>query len=841
MEIEIDGNIRLALNKKDHTSSVIESPKATGSIFIPRFVEYKKEKYNIISIKKKAFSDNNIIDITFPDDSEIITFEQRCFHFTHIRKLKIPAKLKYLETGWCCYIRELTDIEVSPKNKNFTYYNNQFLLGKSDDSKDIFDILHYARFDIKEAIIPTQVKIIKRFSFLNHDQLKSIIFPDNSEATTIEDRAFHGSPIEKLTVPAKLEVIDFSNFDNLYCLKAIEISPKNSTFSWTKDKYLLKKSNAESPTFNQFVFCRQDAKEAKIPSHIKEITDNAFNRCESLLSLTFEPDSSLEVINDSGLSFCIALKTVVFPASVKRIHRQALYGMQNLESVKFLGKSVEIASSAFSTCEKLKEISFPNAKELNFNHTNSFDQIPKSTRINIPKSAKITGPGLDLVKEQVNYIDGGMLDEEKVPTKSDKDEKKKDKSDKDEKKKDKSDKDDKKKDKSDKDGEFDKDRDVQLLMERIRFLEGCLRKYEKVESFDLETARKKKKAETKSEAKKDAVFIGDEDEQFHEVVEKIGEGATSIAYKVFDNRDHRVMCKKVLKTDDKQVSFDKFRNSLKEFEALISLDHPCICKAVGVNIQEKVENNKKSSRKSGTEGRDDPDDVEYESDNDDDDEDDNKEKKQEKTTVALFTEFLPYKLKDSLEKGIINNTLKVRVAVEVAFGMNCIHERGMMHRDLKIENVMLNYAYEAKIIDFDLVHFAAVEEEISRSLTKGIGTFSYMSPEMSNEEEYNNKTDVYSYGIFLFFMFTGHLPKQTLKEKMTNEKPIRFPHSSASISKYCIQLIKNCIEFDPSKRPSFAEIINDMKNHSFALADEIDTNIINERYQLLDQLRKEKK
>ena len=198
-------------------------------------------------------------------------------------------------------------------------------------------------------------------------------------------------------------------------------------------------------------------------------------------------------------------------------------------------------------------------------------------------------------------------------------------------------------------------------------------------------------------------------------------------------------------------------------------------------------------------------------------------------------EFVPYKIQECLEKGIINNTLKVRISIEVAFGMAHIHNLGMMHRDLKLENIMLNYAYEAKIIDFDLVGFSK-EELMNGSLTKGIGTFAYMSPEMANEEKYDNKVDVYSYGIVLFAIFAGHLPKQSLNDKMS-KKPIRFPHSSPSMTKYCIGLIKKCTDCDPSNRPSFDEILNDLKNHQFGLAEEIDVRIINDRFNVLDKLR----
>lgn len=121
---------------------------------------------------------------------------------------------------------------------------------------------------------------------------------------------------------------------------------------------------------------------------------------------------------------------------------------------------------------------------------------------------------------------------------------------------------------------------------------------------------------------------------------------------------------------------------------------------------------------------------------------------------------------------MISNTLKARIAVEVAFGMKHIHSLGMMHRDLKLENIMMNSVFHSKIIDFGLAHAGNLYDTVS-SLTKGIGTFSYMSPEMINEEDYNNKTDVFSYGILLFVLFTGRLPKQAMRERL-DKVPLKF-------------------------------------------------------------------
>ena len=141
-----------------------------------------------------------------------------------------------------------------------------------------------------------------------------------------------------------------------------------------------------------------------------------------------------------------------------------------------------------------------------------------------------------------------------------------------------------------------------------------------------------------------------------------------------------------------------------------------------------------------------------------------------------------------------------------------------------------------KIIDFDLVHIKDNDEE---SLTKGIGTLEYMSPEMLNKQEYDNKTDVYSYGIVLFVLFTGRLPKQNLTDKM-NKKPISFPRSSSSFTKKCIKIILKCTSFYAKDRPNFAEIIDYIKSKSFGLAKEVDIDIVNNRFQELYHLQNEK-
>lgn len=99
-----------------------------------------------------------------------------------------------------------------------------------------------------------------------------------------------------------------------------------------------------------------------------------------------------------------------------------------------------------------------------------------------------------------------------------------------------------------------------------------------------------------------------------------------------------------------------------------------MCEGIGYNMQEEIPKVIKAKNK----------------------QDDSKEEEPEsKTTIALFFEYLQYSQKSIIENKMISNKLKVRIAVEVAFGMQFIHSLGMMHRDLKLENIMTNGAFNA--------------------------------------------------------------------------------------------------------------------------------------------------
>lgn len=293
------------------------------------------------------------------------------------------------------------------------------------------------------------------------------------------------------------------------------------------------------------------------------------------------------------------------------------------------------------------------------------------------------------------------------------------------------------------------------------------------------------------------IFIGEDDEKFHIIVDRIGEGSTAVTFKIFDFRTNRTMCKKVIKFDHKKT-FKDLQNAIKEYEFLYSIHHPCICIAYGINTCEVIKN----------------------------------EMNKEMTTVAIFLEHLEYSLSECLEKNILNNTIKSKIVVEICHGMSHIHKIGWIHRDLKIDNIMLNSLFQAKIVDFGLVRFNEFLDEsyslTKSSMSKGVGTISYMSPEMMNEEEYDNKTDVYSFGIVLYFLFVGSLPDYKIRDKMMG-KPIPLPKASDSISKLCLSIISLCTYADPSDRPSFDKILDILRKNNYQLASNVDMEFVKKR------------
>lgn len=118
---------------------------------------------------------------------------------------------------------------------------------------------------------------------------------------------------------------------------------------------------------------------------------------------------------------------------------------------------------------------------------------------------------------------------------------------------------------------------------------------------------------------------------------------------------------------------------------------------------------------------------------------------------------------------------RLSVALQTARAVNVLHQRGIMHRDIKSLNLVLTHGVRqptdlphVKLIDFGLARIKALEPGADTdswsNLTLGVGTLNWMAPEVLCTKSYNEKVDVWSYGMLLYELLTGHIPFDSMSE-----------------------------------------------------------------------------
>ena len=154
-----------------------------------------------------------------------------------------------------------------------------------------------------------------------------------------------------------------------------------------------------------------------------------------------------------------------------------------------------------------------------------------------------------------------------------------------------------------------------------------------------------------------------------------------------------------------------------------------------------------------------------------------------------------------------------KIIYSVAQGIKYMNSFGVIHRDIKPENVMLSDDSEnaaIKIIDFGLTKTLAPNEKLS----DGIGTMTYVAPEVISRKPYNKEIDIWSLGVILYQLLSGILPFDDLAndEEAVAKKVVFLDHEFPdekfkSRSKEAIKLIDACLEKKPEKRITIDEFL----------------------------------
>jgi serine/threonine-protein kinase len=113
-------------------------------------------------------------------------------------------------------------------------------------------------------------------------------------------------------------------------------------------------------------------------------------------------------------------------------------------------------------------------------------------------------------------------------------------------------------------------------------------------------------------------------------------------------------------------------------------------------------------------------------------------------------------LKQKIRRGPLSPDETLRLALQMAEGLAAAHARGIIHRDVKPANVLISEAGQVRLVDFGLAKLAG-EARLTRPGVV-MGTLSYMSPEQFTGGEIDARSDVWSLGVVMYEMLTGHLP-----------------------------------------------------------------------------------
>ena len=157
-----------------------------------------------------------------------------------------------------------------------------------------------------------------------------------------------------------------------------------------------------------------------------------------------------------------------------------------------------------------------------------------------------------------------------------------------------------------------------------------------------------------------------------------------------------------------------------------------------------------------------------------------------------------------VRKGRLDVHDALEIALEVAQGLAFAHEHGLVHRDVKPQNVLLNGDGRAKVTDFGIARSLDVEHGMTQTGTV-LGTSNYIAPEQASGQPVDAHTDVYSLGVVLYEMLTGDVPFPGENFVAVAMKHIQEPSPSVldvrgDVPLRIAEMVDRALEKDPEHR-----------------------------------------
>lgn len=164
----------------------------------------------------------------------------------------------------------------------------------------------------------------------------------------------------------------------------------------------------------------------------------------------------------------------------------------------------------------------------------------------------------------------------------------------------------------------------------------------------------------------------------------------------------------------------------------------------------------------------------------------------------------------------LSHGLVLQIANQICDGVHAAHQQGVIHRDLKSQNIIINHANEIKVIDFGLARSRHLEGMTATGLI--MGTPEYMAPEQVAGRKTDERSDIYSLGIILYELITGCVPFSgesaiSIGFKHINDEPTPPSQINPRVGAELEQIILKSLRKEPQERySSVAELKVDLTN-----------------------------
>lgn len=258
----------------------------------------------------------------------------------------------------------------------------------------------------------------------------------------------------------------------------------------------------------------------------------------------------------------------------------------------------------------------------------------------------------------------------------------------------------------------------------------------------------------------------------YEIHELIGAGGMAMVYRAYDTLDDRTVAIKILK-DEFSANDEFIRRFKNESKAIAVLNHPNIVKVYDVSFGDVIQ-----------------------------------------YIVMEYIDGITLKEYIELQDNNISWKEAVLFTTQILQALEHAHSKGIVHRDIKPQNIMLLQDGTIKVTDFGIARFSSVE---TRTMTdKAIGSVHYIAPEQAKGELTDGKTDIYSVGVMLYEMLAGKLPFEadnavSVAIMQLQEVPKPIKEVNPEVPEGLAEITLKAMQKDPSLRYQNArEMLDDI-------------------------------